>query len=74
MTLDNSADIANSVVESRVAMKRKPDLMWILVIILSLGMVTTGYTQSLWERGDYQSNTDNFPSDTMLVPYTTADQ
>ncbi len=74
MTLDNSADIANSVVESRVAMKRKPDLMWILVIILSLGMVTTGYTQSLWERGDYQSETKNFPSDTMLVPYTTADQ
>ncbi|HKM37840.1 MAG TPA: hypothetical protein VJY83_09425 [Thiopseudomonas sp.] len=55
-------------------MKRKPDLMWILVIILSLGMVTTGYTQSLWERGDYHSETDNFPSDTMLVPYTTADQ
>lgn len=71
---NNSADAVNSVLESKVTMKRKPDLMWILVIILSLGMVTTGYTQSLWERGDYQSNTDNFPSDTMLVPYTTADQ
>lgn len=55
-------------------MKRKPDLMWVLVIILSLGMVTTGYTQSLWERDDYQNNADNFPKGTMLVPYTNADQ
>ena len=31
-------------------MKRKPDLLWILVILFSLGVVTTGYTQSLWER------------------------
>ncbi|WPC05392.1 hypothetical protein ACSX1C_14350 [Pseudomonas sp. MBLB4123] len=31
-------------------MKRKPDLLWVLVILFSLGMVTTGYTQSLWER------------------------
>lgn len=31
-------------------MKRKPDMLWVLVIIFSLGMVTTGYTQSLWER------------------------
>ncbi|WP_274381172.1 hypothetical protein [Pseudomonas cavernae] len=31
-------------------MKRKPDLLWVLVIVFSLGMVTTGYTQSLWER------------------------
>lgn len=55
-------------------MKRKPDLMWMLAIILSLGVVTTGYTQSFWERGDYQAETTKFPSDTMLVPYTTADQ
>ena len=31
-------------------MKRKPDLLWILVILFSLGMVTTGYTQGLWDR------------------------
>ena len=31
-------------------MKRKPDILWILVILFSLGMVTTGYTQSLWDR------------------------
>jgi hypothetical protein len=30
-------------------MKRKPDLLWILVILFSLGMVTTGYTQSQWD-------------------------
>jgi hypothetical protein len=30
-------------------MKRKPDVLWVLVILFSLGMVTTGYTQSLWE-------------------------
>lgn len=31
-------------------MKRKPDLLWVLVIIFGLGVVTTGYTQGLWER------------------------
>ncbi|WP_280326349.1 hypothetical protein [Pseudomonas sp. BN102] len=31
-------------------MKRKPDILWVLVIIFGLGVVTTGYTQSLWER------------------------
>ena len=31
-------------------MKRKPDVLWVLMILFSLGMVTTGYTQSLWER------------------------
>ncbi len=33
-------------------MKRKPDILWILVFIFGLGVVTTGYTQSLWERND----------------------
>jgi hypothetical protein len=33
-------------------MKRKPDLLWVLVILFSLGVVTTGYTQSLWSRAD----------------------
>lgn len=31
-------------------MKRKPDLLWVLVILFGLGVVTTGYTQSLWEH------------------------
>ncbi|KHL69393.1 MULTISPECIES: hypothetical protein [Pseudomonas] len=30
--------------------RQKPDLLWVLVIVFSLGMVTTGYTQGLWER------------------------
>jgi hypothetical protein len=29
-------------------MKRTPDLLWILVILFGLGVVTTGYAQSLW--------------------------
>jgi len=38
-------------------MKRKPDILWILVFIFGLGVVTTGYTQSLWERhGDSVGN------------------
>ena len=31
-------------------MKRKPDLLWILVILFGLGVVTTGYAQSLWSN------------------------
>ncbi|MBD8604111.1 hypothetical protein IFT80_15835 [Pseudomonas sp. CFBP 8771] len=30
------------------SMRRKPDLLWTLVILLGLGIVTTGYAQSLW--------------------------
>lgn len=30
-------------------MKRKPDVLWVLVILFGLGVVTTGYTQSLWD-------------------------
>ena len=29
-------------------MKRKPDLLWVLVILFGLGVVTTGYAQSRW--------------------------
>ncbi|ANF24683.1 MULTISPECIES: hypothetical protein [Pseudomonadaceae] len=37
-------------------MKRKPDILWILVLIFGLGVVTTGYTQGLWEQsGDSSS-------------------
>ncbi|WP_447594915.1 hypothetical protein [Aquipseudomonas campi] len=35
--------------------KRKPDLLWVLVILFSLGVVTTGYTQSMWERSSAQT-------------------
>jgi hypothetical protein len=31
-------------------MKRKPDLLWVLVILFSVGVLTTGYAQSQWER------------------------
>ncbi|WP_155980594.1 hypothetical protein [gamma proteobacterium L18] len=31
-------------------MRRKPDLLWILVILFGLGVVTTGYAQTLWDR------------------------
>lgn len=31
-------------------MRRKPDLIWILVLIFTLGVVTTGYTQSYLDR------------------------
>jgi len=31
-------------------MRRKPDLLWVLVALLGLGIVTTGYAQSFWDR------------------------
>ena len=31
-------------------MKRKPDLLWMLVILFGLGVVTTGYAHSLWSN------------------------
>jgi hypothetical protein len=34
--------------EGGQSMQRKPDLLWILVILFGLGVVTTGYAQSLW--------------------------
>jgi len=36
-------------------MKRKPDILWVLLLIFSLGVVTTGYTQGLWEQGEVES-------------------
>lgn len=38
-------------------MNRKPDLLWVLVIIFSLGVVTTGYTQVLWDRNSQLAET-----------------
>lgn len=40
----------------RQFMKRKPDILWVLVLIFGLGVVTTGYTQGLWERPDDSSS------------------
>lgn len=37
-------------------MKRKPDILWVLVLIFGLGVVTTGYTQGLWERSSDASS------------------
>ncbi|WP_176717426.1 MULTISPECIES: hypothetical protein [Pseudomonas] len=31
-------------------MNRKPDMIWVLVFLFGLGVVTTGYAESLWER------------------------
>ncbi|WP_281255619.1 hypothetical protein [Pseudomonas fluvialis] len=28
---------------------KKPDLLWVLVILLGLGLVTTAYSQALWQ-------------------------
>lgn len=32
------------------AMRRKPDLLWVLVFLFGLGIVTTGYAQSFWGK------------------------
>ncbi|MCQ4330193.1 hypothetical protein [Stutzerimonas stutzeri] len=37
-------------------MKRKPDILWVLVLIFGLGVVTTGYTQGLWDQPDAASS------------------
>lgn len=31
-------------------MRRKPDLLWVLVFLFGIGVVTTGYAQSFWDR------------------------
>lgn len=36
--------------EGGQTMRRKPDLLLILVVLFGLGVVTTGYAQSFWER------------------------
>ena len=55
-------------------MKRKPDLMWILAIVLGLGIVTTGYTKSLWERSSSQATPSPYEVQSMLAPSTSPDQ
>lgn len=51
-------------------MKRKPDLIWILAIIFGLGIVTTGYTQSLWERNSTEKAPITYEVQTILAPHT----
>ncbi len=29
-------------------MKRKPDILWVLVVVFGLGVVTSTYAQSYW--------------------------
>jgi hypothetical protein len=44
-------------------MKRKPDLLWVLVLIFTLGVVTTGYTQSFWEQRQSQQQYARYAGD-----------
>ena len=74
MIWQNSVPRAISLLESKASMKRKPDLLWVLVIILGLGVVTTGYTKSLWDRSSTGQETSSYEAQTILVPDTTADQ
>ncbi len=48
-------------------MKRKPDLLWVLVLIFTLGVVTTGYTQSFWEQRQSQQQYARYTSETPPV-------
>ena len=55
-------------------MKRKPDLLWILAIIFGLGVITTGYTQSLCERSASYTTPASYQMHISLLPQTNADQ
>mgnify|MGYP007008943168 FL=1 len=55
-------------------MKRKPDLLWILAIIFGLGVITTGYTQSLWERSASYTTPASYQMHISLLPQTNPDQ
>lgn len=41
---DNCAKLSNT----GILMKRKPDILWVLVAIFGLGVVTSAYAQSYW--------------------------
>lgn len=41
---DNCAKLSST----GVLMKRKPDILWILVAVFGLGVVTSAYAQSYW--------------------------
>ena len=44
-------------------MRRKPDLMWVLVFVFTLGVVTTGYTQSYFDRPEVAVEADSISSE-----------
>jgi hypothetical protein len=46
--LKTAVNVGSRFAEGGQSMQRKPDLLWILVILFGLGVVTTGYAQSLW--------------------------
>ncbi|MCU0071045.1 hypothetical protein N8H71_05570 [Pseudomonas koreensis] len=48
LRMETAAVIVMMCLEGGQSMKRKPDLLWTLVILFGLGVVTTGYAQSLW--------------------------
>jgi hypothetical protein len=39
---------------------KKPDLLWVLVFLFGLGVVTTGYAQSFWDRVDNEPVQANY--------------
>ncbi|MGB3598098.1 hypothetical protein ACS8E9_00595 [Pseudomonas neustonica] len=42
-------------------MRRKPDLLWVLVIVFGLGVVTTGYTQSYLDKSSEREVDASYP-------------
>lgn len=40
-------------------MRRKPDMLWILAFLFGLGVVTTGYAQSFWEKKGEEGSRGN---------------
>lgn len=55
-------------------MKKKPDLLWILAMLLGLGVVTTGYTKSIWEQTSSHTAPPAYKVQTILAPHTNTDQ
>lgn len=51
-------------------MKKKPDLLWTLAVILGLGVVTTGYTQSFWESSSAEKLSSSYEVQSISVPHT----
>jgi hypothetical protein len=37
-------------------MKRKPDILWVLVVVFGLGVVTSAYAQSYWANQSNESS------------------
>lgn len=42
-------------------MKRKPDMLWLLVIVFGLGIVTTGYNELQWQPNAANASATNVP-------------